>query len=725
MKILKIISALSTLAVLSCTSNSPSKEDYSTWNHYAGTKSGVRYSSNTDINHTNISRLKEVWRYSSGDKDPNNRSQNQCNPIVVNGVLYGTSPQSKLLALEAATGKELWVFDPTQLDASIGTDPMRFYKVNRGVAYWENDAKTQRRLFYNVGAHIYAIDADSGQLITSFGEGGTIDLMKNIGRNLENFNPFVASTSPPVIYKNLLISGCRVAESIDAAPGPIRAYHVETGKLVWTFNTIPHPGEVGADSWSDKNAYNQLGGANNWAGMSLDENRGIVYVPLGSVSGDFYGGLRPGENLFGNSLVALDASSGEYIWHFQTVHHDLWDRDLPANPNLFTLEKDGVKRDVVAQISKQGYVFLFDRESGKPIYDIVETPFPTQGLPGEVVWPTQPIPTLPEPFSDQYFSRDEVGGTSAEEHERLLAIYDKVPHRDLFDPPSMEGNWIFPGFDGGGEWGGSAVDVESQILYVSGSRMPWLMEMVSVPSEKTADGKEKSFGNKIYDTYCFACHGIDRQGVGSAYPSLLNIGAKYSNEEISSIIKNGRNMMPGFNVLTVEEQEALIAFLNNSEAKEPMSKEPRSNSIQQPYKMNGYNRFLDKDGYPGIKPPWGTLSALDMKTGKMLWKVPLGNHDELAERGFTNTGTENYGGPLVTKGGLVFIAATKDSKIHAFDKNTGELVWEHDLPAPGYATPATYSINGKQYLVIACGGGKIGSPSGDEYLAFALDDELK
>lgn len=722
MKLLKTISVLSTLAFLSCTSNGSSEEDYSSWNNYAGTKSGVRYSSNTDINLKNISRLKEVWRYSSGDKDAKNRSQNQCNPIVVDGILYGTSPQSKLLALQADTGVEKWVFDPLQIDASIGSDPLRFYKVNRGVAYWENTSQTQRRLFYNVGAHIYAIDADTGQLITSFGEEGTIDLMKNIGRDSKNFNPFVASTSPPVIYKNLLISGCRVAESIDAAPGPVRAYDVRTGALVWTFHTIPHPGEVGYDTWPDKMAYTQLGGANNWAGMSLDEKRGIVYLPLGSVSGDFYGGLRAGENLFGNSLVALDASTGDYLWHFQTVHHDLWDRDLPANPNLFTLEVEGEKIDVVAQISKQGYVFLFDRVTGKPIFDIVETPFPTQGLAGEEVWPTQPIPTLPEPFADQYFSRDEVGGTTPEEHERLLAIYDKVPHRDLFAPPSKEGNWIFPGFDGGGEWGGSAVDIETQILYVSGSRLPWLMEMVKVPGDKTADGKEKSYGNKVYDTYCFACHGLDLKGVGTAYPSLVNIGEKYSKEEILAIIENGINMMPAFGHINKDEKDALIDFLNREDVTDALAKEPTSKSVQQPYRMNGYNRFLDKDGYPGITPPWGTLNAVDMKSGKLLWKVPLGNHEELAEKGFTNTGTENYGGPLVTKGGLVFIAATKDSKIHAYDKHTGELVWEHNLPAPGYATPATYSINGKQYVVIACGGGKIGSPSGDEYVTFAIEE---
>ena len=455
--------------------------------------------------------------------------------------------------------------------------------------------------------------------------------------------------------------------------------------------------------------------------MSIDHTRGVVYVPLGSVSGDFYGGFRAGENLYGNSLVALNASTGEYLWHYQTVHHDLWDRDLPANPNLFSMEVNGKQTDVVAQISKQGYVFLFDRADGTPIFEIKETPVPTHGLEGEEPWPTQPTPTIIEPFADQYFSRDEVGGLDSLEHQRLLELYDRVPYRNLFDPPSIAGNWIFPGFDGGGEWGGAAVDIQTAVLYVNSTRLPWLMEM----QEVNQHSMDRSVGEHIYYNNCAACHGTKLEGKGEAYPTLVGVFDRLSEKEIRSTIDNGLGMMPSFMGIDQEDKKALLEYIKNPTV-EKRSKEPnqitQNSHYKLPYQMNGYNRFLDKDGYPGIKPPWGTLNALDLKSGKLLWKVPLGNHEELSIDAVERTGTENYGGPLVTKGGLVIIAATKDSKIHAYDKQTGELLWEAALPVPGYATPATYLYQGKQYIVIACGGGKIGSPSGDSYVAFALED---
>lgn len=694
-------------------------EDYSSWMHYAGTPSGVRYSSNTQINTQNVKQLKKVWEFSSEDKDPQNRSQNQCNPIIVDGVVYGTSPRSKLLALKADTGIPIWVFDPLKLQEGDGEDPMRFYKVNRGVTYWKSESS--ERLFYNVGRYIYAIDLQTGTLIENFGTNGRIDLQEGLGRPPKTFNPFVVSTTPAVIYKNLLISGSRVAESIDAAPGHIRAYDVISGEQQWIFHTIPQEGELHYESWPDPKAYQRLGGANNWAGMSIDHTRGVVYVPLGSVSGDFYGGFRAGENLYGNSLVALNASTGEYLWHYQTVHHDLWDRDLPANPNLFSMEVNGKQTDVVAQISKQGYVFLFDRADGTPIFEIKETPVPTHGLEGEEPWPTQPTPTIIEPFADQYFSRDEVGGLDSLEHQRLLELYDRVPYRNLFDPPSIAGNWIFPGFDGGGEWGGAAVDIQTAVLYVNSTRLPWLMEM----QEVNQHSMDRSVGEHIYYNNCAACHGTKLEGKGEAYPTLVGVFDRLSEKEIRSTIDNGLGMMPSFMGIDQEDKKALLEYIKNPTV-EKRSKEPnqitQNSHYKLPYQMNGYNRFLDKDGYPGIKPPWGTLNALDLKSGKLLWKVPLGNHEELSIDAVERTGTENYGGPLVTKGGLVIIAATKDSKIHAYDKQTGELLWEAALPVPGYATPATYLYQGKQYIVIACGGGKIGSPSGDSYVAFALED---
>lgn len=735
MRLLKIAAyALLTMCYLSCT---PSRErDYKTWGAYAGSKDGIRYSSNHEITPDNVSQLQEAWTYSSHDKDPDNHSQNQCNPIMVEGVLYGTTPQLKLFALNAATGETKWLFDPATVDTASLHDKFAFFKVNRGVAYWQDEKGEDKRILYSAGAKIYEVNVSDGKPVNTFGKGGYIDLSETLDREAGTYNSFIASTTPGIVYKNLYITGMRVAESADAAPGNIRAYDIITGERKWIFHTIPHPDEKGYDTWQDKDAWKKFGGANSWAGMALDEERGIVYVPTGSIGGDFYGGIRKGQNLYGNSLIALDAATGKYVWHYQIVHHDLWDRDLAANPNLITLTVNGKKMDAVAQITKHGYIFLFDRVTGEPVFPIEERKVAVSDLPGEEAWPTQPIPTLPEPFARQQFTRADVSAIDTTTHRELLEKFDKVKYGEMFTPPSKEGVWIFPGFDGGGEWGGAAVDPESGILYVNCSELPWALTMIDVPGKNGKDLSLKGVGEAIYGKYCVACHGAERKGNGSSFPSLLNLNKKYSSAQVSKVIENGKNMMPAFKQITGEEREALLAFLMEMPDKEPATtktttsqKEPASvasdnkaKSIldEVPYTMTGYNRFLDKNGYPGITPPWGTLNAVDLTTGKLLWKVPLGEFPELTKKGIAPTGTENYGGPLVTKGGLIFIAATKDEKIRAFDKTTGKVLWEHSLPAAGYATPATYIIDGRQYVVIACGGGKIGSKSGDSYVAFAL-----
>jgi len=706
------------------------KPDYSGWPTYAGSKEGNRYSSNTQITPENVSQLKVAWTYSSGDKDPDNRSQNQCNPIMIDGILYGTTPQLKLFALDAATGDTKWIFDPASVDTTAKNDKYAFFKVNRGVVYWKDESGKDQRIFYSTSAKTWAIDVATGKHITSFGKGGFIDLTENLDREPGTFSPFIAATTPGIIFKDLLIMGHRVAESADAAPGHIRAFDVHTGELKWMFRTIPRPGEVGYDTWEDPDSWKKFGGANNWAGMSLDEKRGIVYVPTGSIGGDFYGGIRKGENLFGNSLIALDAATGTYKWHYQVVHHDLWDRDLPANPNLVTINRNGKRIDAVAQITKHGYVFVFDRETGEPVFPIEERPVPASDLPGEVAWPTQPIPTLPEPFARQSFTKDDVSDLDSATHTEMLERFLTIKYGEPFTPPSKNGVWIFPGFDGGGEWGGAAVDPETAIMYINSSELPWALTMINIPG-KGGDNSLKGMGEAVYGKYCVACHGADRKGNGSSFPSVLNMKGKYNAQQLWGIIEKGKNMMPAFAQIEGIDKEALLAFLLDLEEKEPTtSKEPASTASaaksildEVPYTMTGYNRFLDKNGYPGIKPPWGTLNAVDLNSGKLLWKVPLGEYEELTKRGIPPTGTETYGGPLVTKGGIIFIAGTKDEKIRAFDKTTGNVLWEAKLPAAGYATPATYSIEGRQYVVIACGGGKIGSKSGDSYVAFALPEK--
>ncbi|HRH50188.1 MAG TPA: PQQ-binding-like beta-propeller repeat protein [Panacibacter sp.] len=734
--LLKFLFLLFIAGFTSCKNTSETPKDYSGWTTYAGSKDGIRYSSNEEINTDNVTQLQVAWTYSSGDKDTNNRTQNQCNPIMIDGILYGTTPQLKLFALNAATGEKKWLFNPATEDTALKNDPYAFYKVTRGVIYWQDEKTADKRIIYSVGSKTYSINVADGKPVRSFGKNGYIDLTENLDRDTGTYNSYIVNTTPGVIYKDLLIMGMRVSESADAAPGHVRAFDVRTGALKWIFHTIPYPGEKNYETWPDKDAWKKLGGANNWSGMALDEVRGIVYVPTGSVGGDFYGGMRKGENLYGNSLIALDAATGKYLWHYQTIHHDLWDRDLPANPNLVTINHDGKKIDAVAQITKHGFIFLFDRTTGKPVFPIEEKPFPASDLPGEETWPTQPIPTLPQPFARQTISAADITDRTPEVHNEMMAQYNNVKYQAMFAPPSKESSWIFPGYDGGGEWGGAAVDPASGILYVNSSEMPWILTMVDVVKgdESTLEGRGKS----VYGRYCVSCHGPELKGNGTSYPSLVDLDKKYNEGQAWKIINGGKNMMPAFKQITDNEKKALLAFLLNEQEKEPTSKakgaappkepvtkEPQKKSILDEvfYNMTGYNRFLDKDGYPGIKPPWGTLNAVNLNTGKLLWKVPLGEYPELTKLGIPVTGTECYGGPLVTKGGLVFIAASKDAMMHAYDKNTGKLLWQAQLPVPGYATPATYTVDGKQYVVIACGGGKIGSKSGDQYIAFALPDK--
>lgn len=693
------------------------ENDYSAWTSYGGTKDANRYSSIDQINLDNVAQLKEAWIFNTGDKDTANRSEMQCNPIVIEGTLYLTSSKMKLFALDPATGKQKWVFDPNTNSAEeIG------FGINRGLMYWEDEKGNDKRIFYGAASRLYAVNATDGSPVKEFGMNGSIELKEGLDIPESQDGSLILKT-PGVIFNDLVIIGMSLSEDADALPGHVRAFDVKTGKRKWIFHTIPQPGEFGYDSWEDKDAWKNIGGANNWTGMSLDEERGVVYVPTGTASPDFYGGTRKGSNLFANSIIALDASTGKYIWHYQVVHHDLWDRDLPAAPNLITINHKGKKIDALAQITKQGYIYLLDRTNGKPVFSIPEVQVPQDALPGEKPWPTQPIPTLPESFSRQKFGPEDVSDLSPETHKELMERYGLIKNSTQFTPPSKEGNWIFPDFGGGGEWGGAAVDMETKILYVNSNEVPSTQVMLDAPqTERTGITP----GRAVYNRYCISCHGAELKGSGTEYPSLMNVNKKYKVEQIRQIIQQGRNRMPSFNHIPKSERENLAEYLSKTEV---ISKKANSDSppmvtrkSQIPYVMKGYDRFVDKDGYPGIKPPWGTLNAVDLNSGKLLWKVPLGEYAELIKRGLGITGSRNYGGPVVTKGGLVFIAATPDEKIRAFDKNSGEMVWESKLPAAGFASPATYMVNGKQFLVIACGGGKLGVKSGDSYVAFALPD---
>lgn len=692
---------------------------------YGGNKAGNRYASLTQINRQNVKDLQVAWMYDAAEQpDPDNTKrqapkQIQCQPIVVRGILYGTTPELKLFALNAGTGEQLWKFEPLKDDQKFNT--------NRGVVYWEDGE--DRRILYSVGTSLYAINAKTGTRIDSFGKNGTVSLHEGLQTNLDHdvTKLSVTATSPGIIYKNILIIGSSVSEAGDAAPGHVRAFDVVTGKLKWVFHTVPQPGEYGYETWP-KDAYKYIGAANNWSGLVLDEKRGTVYFGTGSPASDFYGGARQGENLFATCIMALNAETGKRVWHYQTIHHDLWDRDHPTPPNLTTVKHNGKKVDVVVQATKDGLVYVLNRDTGVSLFPVEERPVPTDGLPGEHPYPTQKFPLKPLPFAHQVFTDADITDISPEAHayvkERWLAM--RTDHK--FTPPSEKGTILF-GYSGGAEWGGNAIDPNG-ILYQNSNDDPWILQMIS-QKDRNKEIAAVSRGNGLYLAHCASCHGRDRKGSGSDFPSLVSIGRKSNAAGIMALLEKGSGRMPSFQHIPRENREAIVRFLLNTEtAADKVGDEHSENGpavtankgtfpYVPEYVNKVWKKFTDQNGYPAIKPPWGTLNAIDLNTGEYVWRVPLGEYPELTKKGIPITGTENYGGPVVTAGGLVFIAGTRDEKIRAFDKDTGQVVWEYQLPAGGFATPITYMAGGKQFVVIAAGGAR-GLKAGGKYVAFAL-----
>ena len=669
------------------------------WAEYNGDGTRSHYSPLQQIDKQNITQLKVAWMYASGGADTvQNRSQMQCNPIVIDGVLYGVSAGTQAFALDAITGQELW---KTTLTDNGGT-------TSRGVTYWAD--KGDKRIFFGAGKWLYGLDAHTGEVIPSFGENGRIDLKKGLER--PGADNYVTSNTPNTIYKNLIITGVRVAENETALLGDIRAYDVRSGKLVWTFRTIPQQGELGYNTWSPAPARQHIGGANVWAGMAIDRERGIVYAPTGSAAYDFYGGNRKGNNLFANCLLALNAATGKRLWHYQLVHHDIWDRDPPAPPTLLTVTHHGKRIDAVAQITKQGHIFVFDRVTGKPLFPIEEKPFAFDAVQGEHPSPTQPIPLKPTPFARQAFTYKDFSSFVAD-RDSLIALTKKARTGSTYIPIGKEMTIFFPGTDGGGQWGGAAADPQG-VLYVPSKEIPVYTSLVNKGQPKTGSQSAR----QLYTLRCGACHGADRRGNhDGSYPSLVQLEKRLSETKTQELLLKGRGMMPSFSHLSEAERKAIVAFLYQKTIDNQVVV---SEKTAVPYQHTGYNRWYDRNGYPVSTPPWGTLTATDINTGERLWQVPLGEYSELTAKGIPLTGTDNYGGAIVTASGLLFIAATRDEQFRAIDKTTGKTLWQTTLPAAGYASPSTYAVNGKQFVVIACGGGKLKTKSGDKYVAFAL-----
>lgn len=595
-------------------SDDPDRE----WRHYGGPAGANRYSPADKIDRSNVRQLKPVWVHRTGDAMARPQTTIECTPIVVDGVMYITTARVKVQALDAASGRLLWTFDPLH-----GSSARRNPGVNRGVCYWQSEDGAEKRIFSTAQNRLFSLLASSGQPDKSFGSEGMIDLNHDLDSEVPGVS--VKCTSPVVAYKDLIVVGGGGGEGpYPQAPGHIRAFDAMTGKRRWIFHTTPRPGQFGYDTWPP-NAYKHVGGTNNWSGMSLDLQRGIVFAGIGSPAFDFYGGDRIGANLFGNCVLALDALTGRRIWHFQTVHHDVWDYDLPAQPALIQMTQNKRTFDAVVQPTKQGFLFFFHRETGKPVWPVEERPIPMSDVGGEQLWPTQPFPTKPAPVSRQRFYESDITDISPEAHAAAREIWEATDAGDLFTPPSTRGTLVHPGFRGGCLWGGCSYNPSLNRVFVSSDETTNHIRLELAPDQ-------------------------------------------------------------GFD-----------------------------------YALPVRSEFLDAEGYPAIKPPWGYVTAIDLETGDFAWRVVNGEFPELTARGVPKTGTPSHGGTIATAGGLVFMAGTFDKRFRAFDQHSGETLWETELNAAGFATPCTYEANGKQYVVIAAGGGKGNSPSGDEIVAFGID----
>jgi len=661
----------------------PKPETFLTWHRSHGDNGGMRYSALDQINRQNVTKLQQAWIYHSGDGSNNL----QCNPIIVRELMIAPTPGKFVVGISAENGKERWRFKPEGRPAF------------RGLIYWPGSENVKERVMFCAGKYLYALDPSNGELITTFGEGGHTLLPGRVQGG------FGAATAGPAIFKEIIV--------VPGFEKDVWSFDVVTGKHLWTFHTVPHPGEFGYDTWDHTEEY----GANCWTGMAMDEERGIAYISTGGAKPNFIGVSHLGDNLFANCLIALDARTGKRLWHFQEIPHDLWDRDISAPPSLATITRNGKRVDVVAVTTKNADTLLLDRVTGKPIFPFRMRRAPTSELPGEVTSPYQPDPELPERFGKMEFTAKDLTDRTPEAAEFAAAQFKSVT-TGFFRPASLGRPNLYWGMDGGAEWSGTCVDPETGRLYVSANNLGWMISVFRDDDPAEDLSAPKSHGRIVYETACAQCHGLNKMGIGVA-PPLRGLRFRLTDSDIMRQVRTGTNGMAAFPTMSEADLKAVTDYLLLREGGTPP---PNMKSERPRYSFTGYPRFLDNEGYPASKPPWGTLNCLDLNTGKLVWTVPLGEYPALAADGLPKTGTENYGGAIVTAGGLLFCSGTRDSKIRAFDKQTGAELWSGSLPWVGSAPPATYSINGRQFVVIASTGNKLGKQNeyGDAYVSFAL-----
>ena len=711
------------LALAGAVGLSAADADRKQWTDYNGGPDSSRYSTLKQITKANVSRLEVAWNYPYGET--------MFNPIVVHGIAYAKGRNSSLVALDAATGKELWIHEGLQAIT------------RRGMNYWESKDGKDRRLIFSINDYLQEIDATTGKSITTFGAGGAVDMREGLGRDPKTIGR-IQSNSPGKVFDNLIIMGSATGEAYFSPPGDLRAYDVVTGKLVWQFHTVPHPGEFGYETWP-KDAWKYIGGTNTWGDITIDPVKGIAYFPTGSGTFDFYGGDRHGANLFANCLLALDVRTGKRLWHFQNVHHDIWDYDNTSAPQLTTIKKDGKTIDAVAMAGKTGFLYVFNRVTGEPIWPIEERPVPTKTeVPGEEVWPTQPFPTVVPPFARQKFTADDLNPyiISDDERAQFRERLGKARNEGLFTPIGFGEAVHMPGNNGGSNWGSTSSNPTDGTVYVLSYEIPAIMRLLT-PEEAAARagrrgggaGQAAMPGQAVFLQNCQVCHGADRGGTPNG-ANLIGVAARLSGDEIRAAVSNGRGRMPALPHITPADLNDVVAYLMAADNGRgagagaagggrgrgaaaptfPMGPVVQSGPSvvrtgrgvaqteypegaehpEEKYTMNGYGLYDNI-----TTPPYATLTAYDLNKGTIKWRVPTGDDPRLVSKGIKGTGTagDYKYGVVSTASGLVFTAAG-DDKLHVYDADNGKELWSFEFGAESRGSPSMYEVNGRQYLLM-------------------------